>query len=306
MKIIQQLLISIVFCLSISKTVSAEWDEWLADAEISFSAEDNINHAINDALSESDLLWNGFASVGRFYHFSGFTRLNISAYVEGKVHHKFSKLNQINSGLKLAIRHKFGLGLYQPWIKVSVSSDYIFSKSTIREGYQTHAGIELGKLLHERIDMVFSYSFDYRNSRNSNAISTQKLNVAGFDFTQQQSTSVYDISGHSIGLQINGAITEQILLTLGYSYRDGDIVSTSIPANSSVYQSVIDAIVNDDALPGWAYRADGITHSYSADASYAFLKGDASINFGYQHTEANADSFTYRNNLFRINFVYFF
>ena len=306
MKITHLFLISIAFGLSLTFTVNAEWDEWLADTEISFLAEDNINHAINDALTESEQSWTGLASVGRFYHFSGFTRLHISAQLEGKIHHNFSELNQINSGLKLAIRHKFGLGQFQPWIKSSLSSAYIFSRSKIREGYLTHAGIELGKPLHERFDVVFSYRFDNRNSRNGNVLGTQKLKAAGFGFGQPQSSSVFDITGHTIGLQINAAVTEQLFLTLGYNYRDGDIVSTSNRTNASVYEEVIEAIVNDDAIPGWAYRADGITHSYSADASYAFLKGDASINLGYQHTEAHADSFTYRNNLLRINFIYFF
>lgn len=306
MKITKQFLISLIFGLSITTTVRAEWDEWLADAEISFLAEDNVNHAINEALTESDQSWNGFASLSRFYHFSGYTRLDIRAQLEGKVYHEFSDLNHLEPGLSLGVRHKFGLGAYQPWVKGSVSSAYIFSRSKIREGYQTQAGFELGKPLHERVDVVFSYRFDYRNSRNGNRISTQKLNEAGFDFTQKQSSSVYDISGHTIGLQINTALTEQLFLTFGYSYRDGDIVSTSIPSNASVYQSIIDDIVNDDALPGWAYRADGRTHNFSVDGSYAFWKGDASITLGYQYIKAHANAFTYRNNLFRVNFIYSF
>lgn len=305
MKITKRFLISLVFALSIT-TVRAEWDEWLTDAEISFLAEDNINHAINDALSESDQSWNGFASVGRFYHFSGYTRLDIQAQLEGKVYHEFSDLNQLNTGLSLGIRHKFGLGAYQPWVKGTVSSAYIFSRSNIREGYQTHAEIELGKPLHERVDVILSYRFDYRNSQNGNQISLQKLNEADFNFKQQQSSSVYDMTGHTVGLQINTALTEQLFLSLGYHYRDGDIISTSIPSNASVYQTIINAIVNDDALPGWAYRADGRTHIFSVDGSYAFFKGHASINLGYQYIEAHADSFNYRNNLFRVNFIYSF
>jgi len=298
------LLTSLFLGLSITKPVCAEWDEWFADTEISFSTQDNINHAIDDTEAKSDQTWGAFTSVGRTYHFSGFTRMDISAQLDGRVYHQFSGLNQINSGLKVGVRHKFGLGPYQPWIKGYVASGYIFSRSKLREGYQTYAGIDLGKPLHDRIDMVLSYRFDHRDSSNPQTITTRKLKARGF--YPSVSSSVYDIEGHTVELQFNALLTQDLFLTAGYAFRDGDIVSTTKPSLASRHRQVVDAVVNDDAIPGWAYRADGITHTYSIDASYALMKGDASINLGYQHTEGHADPFTYRNNLFRMNFMYNF
>ena len=296
---------SLALGLSMTKPVCAEWDEWFADTEISFSTEDNINHAIDDTETKSDQTWGAFAAVGRTYHFSGFTRMDISAQLDGRVHHKFSGLNQINSGLKVGIRHKFGLGPYQPWIKGYVSSGYIFSRSKLREGIQTYTGIDLGKPLHDRIDMVLSYRFDHRESqRNNQYIAKRILKARGFD--PDISSSVYDIKGHTVELQFNALLTQDLFLTAGYAFRDGDIVSTTRPSLASNHRQVVDAVVNDDAIPGWAYRAEGITHTYSIDASYTLMKGDASINLGYQHTEGHADPFTYRNNLFRLHFLYNF
>lgn len=306
MKIFFLYLLAMVLSLSVSKNVFAEWGEWLVDAEISFSTEDNINRAINDALTESDQVWNGFSSVGRDYHFSGYTRLNISAQFQGSIHHEFSRLNYVNSGIRIVVRHKFGLGSYQPWIKGYVSSAYNFSDSRIRKGVLTHAGIEFGKPLHDRIDMQISYRFDRRDSQDSHSITSQKLNAAGFSLDKVKPSSVYDTEGHTIALKFNALLTQQLILTLGYAYRDGDIVSTSIPTNAAVYEKIIDAIVNDDALPGWAYRVNGRTHTYAVDVNYAFMQRDASVNLGYQHSEGHADEFTYRTNLLRINFIYHF
>lgn len=303
-KISSVLLSSLVLGLSITKPVRAEWDEWFADTEISFLAQDNINHAFDDAETKSDQTWGAFASVGRTYHFSGFTRMDISAQFDGRIHHEFSELNQLNTGLKLGIRHKFGLGSYQPWIKGFVSSGYISSRSKLREGYQTYAGITLGKPLHDRIDMVLSYHFEHRESSNTQTIAPRKLKARGF--SPSVSSSVYDIEGHTVELQFNAQLTQHWFLTVGYAFRDGDIVSTTKPSLASQHRRVVDAVVIDDALSGWAYRADGITHTYSIDASYTLMKGDASINLGYQHIEGHADPFTYRNNLFRLNFLYNF
>ena len=298
------LLSSLVLGICIPKPVCAEWDEWLADAEVSFSADDNINRAIFAREEKNDQYWNGLVSVGRLYHFSGYTRMDISAQVDGRIHHQYSRLNQVTPGLRIGVRHKIGLGPYQPWIKGYLSSGHIFSRSKIRQGYLTHAGISLGKTLHERIDVELGYHFDYRQSENGNVIPGQRLIEAGLD--PGLSNSVYDLSGHSAQLQLNVALTEQLLLNLGYSFRAGDIVSINSSSFAPRLERVVDAIVNDDAFPGWAYRADGISNRYSINASYAVFQGNGIINLNYQHTAAHAKSFTYRNNVFRINFMYRF
>ncbi|MEE9412824.1 MAG: hypothetical protein V3V22_07190 [Methylococcales bacterium] len=301
----QLLLTSMLLGLCLIKPLYAEWDEWLVDTDVSFSAEDNINRSIYDNESKSDQFWSGFVSLGRLYHFSGFTRMDISAQLDGRIHHKYSGLNQLTPGLRLGIRHKLGLGPYQPWVRGYVSSGHIFSRSKIRQGFLTHAGISLGKPLHERIDVEFGYRFDHRESQDSNAIPGQRLVQAGLN--PEISNSVYDLTGHSAELQFNAVLTEQILLNLGYAFRSGDIVSTNMTSLAPRLTGIIDAIAMDDAFPGdWAYRADGISHTYSVNASYAFMDGHASINLGYQHTGAHAKSFTYRTNSYRINFMYNF
>lgn len=196
------------------------------------------------------------------------------------------------------------MGPYQPWIRGSVSTGYIFSRSKMREGYTTTAGFDMGKALHERVDMTLSYHFDYRNSDNSQNISANKLIAAAIE--PGKPSNVFDLKGHSIGIQLNGLITQQWLLVLAYNFRVGDIVSSNSPTLVPRINSIVNAIAIEDALPGWAYRADGKTHRYSIDANYAFLKGHATFNLGYEFIESHANPFTYRNNVFRLNFNYSF
>lgn len=293
----------ILLCIWSGKAL-AEWTEWLADTEISYTFEDNINHAVFDAAEESDHVWNALVSAGRAYQLSDNTRFFVDARLDGSIHQDFDRLDQLNTGVSLSARHKFGLGLYQPWIRASASTSYIFSRSRIREGHKTTVGIDIGKRLHERLGLTLNYLFDFRNSEDSRRIDANKL--IGVGINPGKSSSVYDIKGHSVGVQFDTLLTQQWLLVLAYNFRAGDIVSSNRPALIPRLNNIVEAIANDDAFPGWAYRADGKTHRYSVDANYAFLKGHASFNVGYEYVESDAGSFTYRNNLLRVNFNYSF
>jgi hypothetical protein len=101
-------------------------------------------------------------------------------------------------------------------------------------------------------------------------------------------------------------VTQQWALIFAYNFRSGDSVSSNLAGLVPQINSIVDAIVIDDAFPGWAYRSNSKTHRYSVDANYAFLKGHAAFNIGYDFTESHSDSFTYKNNLFRVNINYSF
>ena len=298
------LLSNIIFLFMGSTQAQSEWTEWLMDTDITYTFQDNINHAVFDLAEESDHVWNAIVSAGRVYQLDNNTRFFINARLGGTIHQDFNQLNQLDTGISLAIRHKFGLGQYQPWIRGSVNTRYIFSNSRIREGYLTTAGIDWGKSLHERLDIALNYRFDYRNSDNAQTIDANKLINA--EIEPGQSSHVYDIKGHSIGVQFNTLLTQQWLLVLAYNFRAGDIVSSNSRTLVPRINAIVDAIAIDDALPGWAYRADGKTHRYSVDASYAFLKGHAAFNLGYEYVESHASPFIYRNNQLRVNFNYSF
>jgi len=281
-----------------------EWTEWLADMETSYSFHDNINNAMFNSAEEHDQVWNTSISVGRAYQLTDNTRLFANLYVDGNVHETYDRLNQLDTGVSFSLRHKFGLGAYQPWVRGSVSSGYIFSRSKIREGQTLTAGLDVGKALHERLDIMLSYRFDYRDSRNHKTVAATKLIAARIE--PGKSNSVFDIKGHDVGIQFNTLLTQQWLLVFAYHFRYGDVVSSNSPALVPRIHRIVDAIAIDDALPGWSYRSEGITHRYAVDANYAFMKGRAAFNVGYEFIESHVDSFTYQNNQFRLNLNYSF
>ena len=286
------------------KQVVAEWTEWLVDSELSYTFQDNINHSLFSSAEESDHVWNGQFSVGRANQVGNNTRIITNIFLKGAAHHKFEVLNQLNSGAGIAVHHKFGFGRFQPWVRGLVTTEYIFSKSKIREGYITTVGFDIGKAFNERFDIALSYRYDDRTSPHTKQVSTSKLIKA--DISPDKSSHVFDIQGHSVGLQLNTLVTQQWALAFAYNFRVGDSVSSNLPGLIPKINHIVDAIEIDDAFPGWAYRSNSNTHHYSVDANYVFLKGHASFNIGYDYIESHSDSLSYKNNLLHVNINYSF
>lgn len=297
-------LLHILLLLIWSSNGQAEWSEFLVDTEVSYHYHDNINRTVFDNEVEHEQVWSALVSAGRVYQLSNNTRLFAKVHVDASKHKRFGKLNQLSAGASLLARHKFGMGAYRPWVSASVTSSHIFSRSDLREGQLTTTGVALGKRIHERLEMSLNYRFDYRDSITPKTLSSNKLIANGVKVGK--SSSVFDTSGHSVGVQFNALLTPQWILTLKYNFRHGDIVSSNAPKLIPKLDSIINAIAFDDALPGWAYRSRAQTHRYSVDANYAFFKGHAAFNIGYEFLESYADAFTYRNNLYRVNLIYSF
>lgn len=293
-----------MFLLTFSTQALAEWTEFSASTEFSYSFQDNITHAVFDKDSENEQSWNALVSAGRSYQLSQNTRIFASAQIDAIAHKNFHQLNQLSVGGSVTARHKFGIGAFQPWLSSTVTTTHLFSKSKIRERQITTIGFDFGKQLYERFDISLNYRFDYHDSTSQKKIGKNRL-IANKAPLEKPST-VFDLTGHSIGAQLNTLLTQQWLIIIAYHFRMGDIVSSNRPDLSSRLSGIIDAIAFDDALPGWAYKADAQTHSFSIDANYAFLKGHAAFNIGYEYTESHISSFNYRNNLFRVNLIYSF
>lgn len=297
-------MVGLMFTLTWPAVTYAEWTEWLTDAEFAYQFQDNINRSFFRSGELAEHQWQAFLSTGRVYQLDTHTRLFADVRLDGTLHQNYDDLNQLSSGVSLAARHKFGVGPYQPWVSVSASSAYIFSRSRLREGYRVNAGVIWGKALHQRLDVRLSYDYDFRDSRNPTAVSNKRLNSASLE--TNTSNKVFDTQGHSFGIRLQGLLTTQWMLILGYQFRTGDIVSINDPGLLPGISRIVDAVAVDDALPGWAYRVDGETHRYSADVNYAFMQGHAAFNIGYEFIDSHADDFRYRNNLLRVNLTYSF
>lgn len=283
-------------------TAHAAWVEWIADAEIGYTFNDNINNSVFDSAKEDEHVFTPSLSLGRIYQLTNFTRLSATVDVAGQFHADFSRLNNISAGPAVAIRHKFGIGSFVPWVRAEATAALIESRSELRDGQIYTLGVQAGKRLHERVDVLIGYMYDHRNVSSESSEHVHMNDIISDD--------VYKLRGHKGFTNFNLLVAENLLLTLGYSLRDGDVAATVDSSRISMMEAmniwgITEAhVFDDDAISGSAYRVKATTHNFLAGLSYAFMKGHASANIGYQYYNGEASELTYVNNVFLASLNY--
>ena len=293
-------LLALLLILGGPGITSAEWVDKIIDAGVSAKYDDNVNRSFFSSVEKDDAMVVPSASVGRVYQLADFTRLTATANVKGGIHQEFERLNSVFAGATLAASHKLGVGAYKPWLRVHGSGGYLEvneETTDLRDGWLFDTGIKIGKRLTDRVDVEAVYLFDYRNGQNAPSVRPEEVS----------SGAVFDMDGHTGSVLSNVLLTNNLLFSLSYSFRHGDIISVCNGPIVATIVDKIDAVSRDLAFeePLCAYRIRGTTHSFSAGTTYA-LSSHASINVDYTRTEGEARGLDYSNNLVNISFNYSF
>lgn len=278
----------------------AEWVEWIADAALSTSYNSNINNAPVSSGKLHDKIASPLASAGRIFQIDESTRLIATVDLGAEIHDKYDGLDQLTFGGDLAIRHKFGLGPYQPWIRGGFSIEKILSRGDIRDGHLFIGSLKAGKRLLDRVDMVLEYAYDRRDSHNAEPV------INSFNPSGNIPGSVFDQEGHKGAAKVNFSLTDRLLLSLGYSHRRGDVSPTWTGRGARQAKDIITAYAEDYAFGDrlWAYKADTTTNSVGFDLNYAFYGGHASLNLGMEHNEGKAGNMVYTSDIFFVGLNY--
>ncbi len=283
-----------LLCMAAEAEANAEWVEWIADAELAYETNSNINNAVFESAEENETIVSPFVSLGRVYQLTDLTRLTFTVDATAGFHREFEKLDYNSFGLSVSARHKLGIGPTVPWIKAAARANRINSRSDLRTGQKYEISLQAGKRINERLDGSVTYTYDNRDSDDSTPI------IAGLP------GNVYDLQGHKVGANVNFLVWDNIMWSLAYAYRRGDIASTCTPDILPIVMSVVDAVTEDDAIPGCAYRMDAATNQISTNLSYTFLQGHAAFSVGYNRREGVKENFSYINDIWRarINYSY--
>lgn len=103
-------------------------------------------------------------------------------------------------------------------------------------------------------------------------------------------------------------LTDSLQVGLGYSYRNGDIISYAIPPRPDLLQiaPVRPGVTSFGTNPLYnAYRVGAETHALSVVAGYTLTKY-FSIQLGYEYAATSHDPLRYKNHLVeaKVAFVY--
>jgi hypothetical protein len=218
--------------------------------------------------------------------------VSVGAGLSAAQYARYSRLSYASAQATAAWQRKLGLGIAAPWIAVSGTAAHESYRASERDSDRIAAQLSAGKRFDERFDASLGYLYDRRYAHHDETL------VPGI------SGAVWDLAGHTGFVRAGYALTEQWQLDAGYSYRRGDVVSTT-HRNLAIFLAS-DAIAESTAFgPGFFdYRLRGTTQTGSGTLSYA-LGDRASLNliYAYEFTRA-AQGLQYQGHVVTASWIY--
>jgi hypothetical protein len=234
------------------------------------------------------------ASVGQFIQLDRDHSLTMSLDLKTEQYNHFGGLSNVSTGAAIGARRKFGVGAAAPWVRVSASATHFDFNESVRDGWLYRGGLSVGKRIAERWEVQAEYSVERRTGDDAVPI-VRALPGDTFDLRSQSAT-----------LDVRFSVSEQTLVFVGHAWRNGDVVSTSMP-NARIFRTST-ALSRDPVFgPGmFAYKLDAITHTLSLGASQA-LGTRSALNASYQRqmTHGAGDN-DYFKNVFALTYSHGF
>lgn len=279
--------------------VAAEWVEWIADAKVGITYNDNVNQTFFKDEKESSTAGTPFFSIGRYSQLTDFTRLRITTDLEASVHKEFELLNYYSAGLMLTMKHKLGIGPNVPRLGAHVSATTENVRDNARDSSIYNIGLMVEKRFTPRLDVRIGYDYDIRNGKDGELTMKNIMHDPVID------TDVFDQKKHTLSFIGNYLVINNVLMTAGYSYMRGDFISTcALDKFDRVWdEENVTATTSDNVFGGLIYLMKGTAHVLSLDASYG-LGRHTSLNLGYQHQEGRGNKFVWKSSIVRANFMY--
>jgi len=260
--------------------------DWRFGAESGSLYESNLSNSDRASDEKQDWAWKSGAQAGNGLQLSRDLRLNLGADLRSLVWGRYDGLDQIGSGVSAGLRYRFGLGRQAPWITLEDRIGYDHFRENFRSSWDETLGLRGGIGLSERLALECGYLFE---------------NIAApGDFFDQQSNRVDG--------RIIVDLTASLQIGLGYSYRNGDIISYAVPPRPDLFAiaRVRPQVSTFGTNPFYnAYRLRGETHAVTVAAGYTIRKY-LSIEVAYEYAATSHDPLQYENHLVeaKIAFAY--
>jgi len=270
-----------------------EWVEWIADVQLSYAAIDNLNLSAfsDDTHSDQHLALN--AIVGRFYQFNGFTRMSFTFELDVEKYQDFDSMDNQQVGANFAIRHKFGLGFYQPYLQFNANYRHKEVEWDANSIDILFSSLEFGQHISNQLSLAASLDF------------TATSGDAGPIIVPALSSDVFDQTYMHLSFFVDYILSQDWLLSASYARRQGDFQSSCSKVNVAKVLEVeqVKAITKDDIFGGCVYKLDGSSNIYSASLSYS-LTSHSGLNFVMEHYQGKADVLDYHSTSYSLSFNY--
>ncbi len=256
------------------------------DAETGAFYDSNLSNSDRSADEEADWAWKTDVRIGDGFQLSRNLRLNLAADLQGQLWDTYHGFNEVGPGALAGLRYRFGLGRQAPWILLEERIGYDRFQETMRSGWNESLRLSGGIAISERIALEARYIFG---------------NFAAPD-------NFFDEQGHSAHARVVVDLTSSLQIALGYTYRDGDVISYAVPPRPDILQiasehRTVTTFGNNPLYT--AYRFRGQTNAVSVSAGFVFTR-HLSVQLAYEYAVTSHDALQYENHLIeaKVAFVY--
>jgi hypothetical protein len=269
--------LSIVLLILLSSFARAEWR---FEGETGVFYDSNLSNSDRSTDVRDDWAWRSDISAGNSLQLTRDLRMNLVADLRGELWDRFGAFNTIGPGASAGLRYRFGLGRQAPWVLLENRFGYDRFQDTAQSGNDNVFNLQAGITLSDRIALEGGYAFESF--------------VAPDNF--------YDRQVHRGNVSIIFDVTSSLQVTVGYTYREGDVISYAVPPRPDIARFSIEREDEDEfGQPlRTAYKLLGRTHAVSFSVAYQLMKY-ASVQVGYEYAITTHDPLQYENHLVQAN-----
>ena len=267
----------IVLSVLLAITLNFARAEWRIDGETGGFYDSNLSNSDRASDEKDDWAWKTDVRLADGFQLSRDIRLNLAADLHGAVWDHYDGFNEIGVGTSAGLRYRFGLGRQAPWILLEERIGYDRFHETVRSGWDESLRLRGGIAISERIAFEAGYTFE---------------NFAAPD-------DFFDEQGHTANARVIVDLTSSLQVVLGYTYRDGDVISYAVPPRPDILLLTSERrpVTTFGTNPLYtAYRLRGQTHAVSVSAGYALTRY-LSIQLAYEYAATSHDPLQYENHL---------
>lgn len=274
--------------------------EWPDEIGVELRFDDNVTRGQLDQDIKSDTALAVSAAGGTGYQLTDNSRLSLTLSLLASAYRHYHGLNNLNAGLDLTYRWKFGLGPYVPELHLSGGATRLQYQDAMRNSWLYLGEIGVSKRLSDRAGLRMAYQAEKRKS------DTVAAPVALPSFLPSLTPDVFDLTSHNLSFGGDYSFHPDYVLTAAYTIRHGDTVSTTLrnlPILLASSALALDPVFGPDR---YVYKMQARTHGLSLGVS-RIIGRQTSFTFGYEHYVSRAEGgIEYKSNLVRATYLYQF
>jgi hypothetical protein len=263
--------------LSLALTMGVARADWNFDAETGALYDSNLSNSDRAADEKADWAWTSDLRAEYGFQVTRDLRLRLGGDIAGNVWDRFYAFNKVDLGSSIGLRYRFGLGRRAPWVMADDHLAYEFFDENARDGWSNNFQIRGGMAITDRLSIETGYTFDHFAARDR----------------------FFDLEGHNGFARLTFELTPSLQISLGYNYRNGDVISYAVPPRPDIFALTSEArpVTTFGTNPLYiAYRLSASTNSVSVSAGYSATKY-LSVLVSYEYSVTSHDPLEYENHL---------